>query len=299
MSVAPPAPAVQPGPVTPLPSPRRRRRQRLRRRFFRRPAAVFGLGALLLILVLALIAPLLGSPEENDFTALLQPPSAEHPLGTDDLGRDTLARIAYGARVSMQAGVLATLLAMAVGVPLGLVAGYYRGWIDLVISRLTDVLLAFPFLILAVGLAAILGASLRNVVIALGIGALPAFIRVTRSQALGLRELDYVTGAVADGASDARILGRYVLPNALSPLIVQATVTIPEAIIGESVLSFLGLGVQPPTPSWGTMLSAAQGFLSQAPWLAVFPGLAIMLAALSFNLVGDGLRDVLDPRMLR
>ena len=196
----------------------------------------------------------------------------------------------------MEAGVLATLLAMAVGVPLGLVAGYYRGWPDLVISRFTDLLLAFPFLILAVGLAAILGPSLRNVVIALGISALPSFIRVTRGEVLGLREQDYVAGAIADGAGDVRILRRYILPNALSPLLVQATVTVPEAIIGESVLSFLGLGVQPPTPSWGTMLSAAQAFLSQAPLLAVWPGLAIALAALSFNLVGDGLRDALDPQ---
>ncbi|MDP9393770.1 MAG: ABC transporter permease [Actinomycetota bacterium] len=261
--------------------------------------AVFGLVIIALLVILALAAPLLGSPEENDFAALLQPPTAAHPLGTDDLGRDTLARIAYGARVSMQAGVLATLLAMAVGVPLGLVAGYYRGLPDLVISRFADLLLAFPFLILAVGLAAILGPSLRNVVIALGISALPSFIRVTRGEVLGLREQDYVAGAVADGAGDTRILSRYILPNALSPLIVQATVTIPEAIIGESVLSFLGLGVQPPTPSWGTMLSAAQGFLDQAPWLAVFPGVAIALAALSLNLVGDGLRDVLDPRSTR
>ncbi len=293
------APLAQPSPQLAVPPPRRRRSTRLLKRFLRRPLAVFGLVIIALLVILALAAPLLGSPEENDFAALLQPPTAAHPLGTDDLGRDTLARIAHGARVSMQAGVLATLLAMAVGVPLGLVAGYYRGLPDLVISRFADLLLAFPFLILAVGLAAILGPSLRNVVIALGISALPSFIRVTRGEVLGLREQDYVAGAVADGAGDMRILSRYVLPNALSPLIVQATVTIPEAIIGESVLSFLGLGVQPPTPSWGTMLSAAQGFLDQAPWLAVFPGVAIALAALSLNLVGDGLRDVLDPRSTR
>ncbi len=293
------APLAQPSPALEVPPPQRRRSARLVRRFFRRRLSVFGLVVLVLIVALAAFAPLFGDPETGDFGALLQPPSGAHPLGTDDLGRDTLARIAYGARVSMQAGVLATLLAMAVGVPLGLVAGYYRGWADLVISRATDLLLAFPFLILAVGLAAILGPSLRNVVIALGISALPSFIRVTRGEVLGLREQDYVAGAVADGAGDGRILARYVLPNAVSPLLVQATVTIPEAIIGESVLSFLGLGVQPPTPSWGTMLSAAQGFLSQAPLLAVWPGLAIALAALSFNLVGDGLRDVLDPRSTR
>ncbi len=298
MTVAP-APMAQPAPALPVPPPRQRRGRRLVKRFLRRRLSVFGLVVLVLIVGLAVFAPLFGDPETNDFAALLQPPSGDHPLGTDDLGRDTLARIAHGARVSMQAGVLATLLAMAIGVPLGLIAGYYRGWADLVISRLTDLLLAFPFLILAVGLAAILGPSLRNVVIALGISALPSFIRVTRGEVLGLREQDYVAGAVADGAGDARILRRYILPNALSPLLVQATVTVPEAIIGEAVLSFLGLGVQPPTPSWGTMLSAAQGFLTQAPLLAVFPGVAIALAALSFNLVGDGLRDVLDPRATR
>jgi peptide/nickel transport system permease protein len=286
----------QPGPALAVPPPRQRRSRRLLKRFFRRRLSVFGLVVLVLILALALFAPLFGSPSRNDFGAVLEGPSGAHPLGTDDLGRDTLARIAYGARVSMQAGVMATLLAMAVGVPLGLIAGYYRGWADLVISRFTDLLLAFPFLILAVGLAAILGPSLRNVVIALGISALPSFIRVTRGEVLGLREQDYVAGAVADGAGDVRILSRYVLPNAISPLLVQATVTVPEAIIGESVLSFLGLGVQPPTPSWGTMLSAAQAFLSQAPLLAVWPGIAIALAALSFNLVGDGLRDTLDPK---
>lgn len=293
------APLAQPGPALPLPPASTRRRGRLVRRFLRRRLAVFGLVVLVLILLLALVAPLLGSPDASDFSAIFAPPSPSHLLGTDDLGRDTLARIAHGARVSMQAGVLATLLALAVGVPLGLLAGYYRGWVDLVISRAADLLLAFPFLILAVGLAAILGPSLRNVVIALGISALPSFIRVTRGEVLGLREQDYVAGAIADGAGDGRILSRYILPNALNPLIVQATVTIPEAIIGESVLSFLGLGVQPPTPSWGTMLSAAQAFLDQAPRLAVLPGLAIALAALSFNLVGDGLRDVLDPKATR
>jgi peptide/nickel transport system permease protein len=293
------APMPQPGPALHVPPPRQRRSRRLVKRFLRRPLSIFGLVVLVLIVALAVFAPLFGDPETNDFGAVLQGPSAAHPLGTDDLGRDTLARIAHGARVSMQAGVMATLLAMAVGVPLGLVAGYYRGWADLVISRLTDLLLAFPFLILAVGLAAILGPSLRNVVIALGISALPSFIRVTRAEVLGLREQDYVAGAVADGARDVRILRRYILPNAVSPLLVQATVTVPEAIIGESVLSFLGLGVQPPTPSWGTMLSAAQSFLSQAPLLAVWPGVAIMLAALSFNLVGDGLRDTLDPKATR
>ena len=195
--------------------------------------------------------------------------------------------------------MLATLLALVVAVPIGVIAGYYRGWVDTVIARLTDVLLAFPFLILAVGLAAILGPSLTNATIALGVGAAPGLIRIARGEALALREEDYVRAAVANGASDARILARHVLPNMLSTLIVQATVAIPTAIIGEAVLSFLGLGVQPPTPSWGVMLSDAQSYLSQAPSLAVYPGIAIFACSLSFNLLGDGLRDVLDPRTTR
>ena len=280
-------------------TPRARQRARLRRRFLSRPMALAGLVVLSLIALMALAAPIFGDPGANDFGAVLQPPSGAHVFGTDDLGRDVLARVAHGARVSMEAGVLAAALALVIGVPLGLVAGYYRGWVDLVISRITDLMLAFPFLVLAVGLAAILGPSLRNVIIALGVTRVPGFIRVTRGEVLGLREQDYVAGAVADGASDARILSRYILPNCLSPLIVQATVTIPEAIIGEAILSFLGLGVQPPTPSCGTMLSSAQGFLSQAPYLALFPGIAIVLATLSFNLLGDGLRDVLDPKAVR
>jgi peptide/nickel transport system permease protein len=202
----------------------------------------------------------------------------------------------YGARASMEAGVLATLLALAIAVPIGLVAGYYRGWVDPVISRLTDVLLAFPFLILAVGLATILGPSLTNATLALGIGAVPGLVRITRGEALALREEDYVRAAIANGAGDGTILARHILPNMTSTLIVQATVTIPVAIIGEALLSFLGLGVQPPAPSWGVMLSAAQPFIDQAPRLVILPGLCIFLASLSFNLLGDGLRDVLDPR---
>jgi len=277
-----------------------RRRGRLRRRFLRRPLAVAGLVLIVVFIGLAVLAPLLPyDPGASDFVAVLQPPSGAHLLGTDDLGRDVFVRIAYGARVSLEAGLLATALAMLVAVPVGLVAGYYRGLTDALIMRVTDVLLAFPFLILAVGLTAILGASLRNVVLALGLAQLPGIVRITRGEVLGLREQDYVSGARADGAGDLTIMRRYILPNALSPLIVQATVAIPSAIIGEAVLSFLGLGVQPPTPSWGVMLSSAQGFLQQAPYLAVFPGVAIVLATLAFNLLGDGLRDVLDPKAVR
>jgi ABC-type dipeptide/oligopeptide/nickel transport system permease subunit len=282
-------------------NPRARRRRLLRRRFLRRPLAIVGLVVALAFVLAAILAPWIApySAGATDFTAVLASSSGKHLLGTDELGRDVLSRIIWGARASIEAGVLATLLAMAVAVPVGIVAGYYRGWADAVIARLTDVLLAFPFLIVAVGLAAILGPSLTNATIALGIGAAPALIRVARGEALALREEDYVRAAVANGASDARILARHVLPNMLSTLIVQATVAIPTAIIGEAVLSFLGLGVQPPTPSWGVMLSDAQSYLSQAPRLAVYPGVAIFLCSLSFNLLGDGLRDVLDPRTTR
>jgi ABC-type dipeptide/oligopeptide/nickel transport system permease subunit len=282
-------------------NPRARRRRLLRRRFLRRPLAIVGLVVALAFVLAAILAPWIApySAGATDFNAILAHSSGKHLLGTDELGRDVLSRILWGARASIEAGVLATLLAMAVAVPVGIVAGYYRGWVDALIARLTDVLLAFPFLIVAVGLAAILGPSLTNATIALGIGAAPALIRVARGEALALREEDYVRAAVANGASDARILARHVLPNMLSTLIGQATVAIPTAIIGEAVLSFLGLGVQPPTPSWGVMLSDAQSYLSQAPRLAVYPGVAIFLCSLSFNLLGDGLRDVLDPRTTR
>ncbi|HST15628.1 MAG TPA: ABC transporter permease [Gaiellaceae bacterium] len=282
-------------------NPRARRRRLLRKRFLRRPLAVIGLVVALVFILAAIFAPVIApySAGTTDFNALLAHSSRHHLLGTDELGRDVFSRILWGARASIEAGVLATLLAMAFAVPIGIVAGYYRGWVDAVIARLTDVLLAFPFLIVAVGLAAILGPSLTNATIALGIGAAPALIRVARGEALALREEDYVRAAVANGASDVRILTRHVLPNMLSTLIVQATVAIPAAIIGEAVLSFLGLGVQPPTPSWGVMLADAQSYLSGAPQLAIYPGIAIFLCSLSFNLLGDGLRDVFDPRTTR
>jgi peptide/nickel transport system permease protein len=282
-------------------NPRARRRRLLRKRFLRRPFAVAGLVVALTFVLAAIFAPVVAphSASATDFGAILQKPSAEHLLGTDELGRDILSRLIWGARASIQAGVLATLLAMAIAVPIGLVAGYYRGWIDPVISRLTDVLLAFPFLILAVGLGAILGPSLLNATLALGIAAVPALIRIARGETLALREEDYVRAAIANGASDVTILGRHILPNMASTLIVQATLTIPAAIIGEAVLSFLGLGVQPPTPSWGVMLADAQSYLTQAPRLAVYPGLAIFVCSLSFNVLGDGLRDALDPRTRR
>jgi len=281
--------------------PRARRRRLLRKRFLRRPMAVAGLIVVAVFVVIAIFAPWLApyGAGATDFNALLAHPSAKHLLGTDELGRDVLSRIFWGARASMQVGFLSTVLAMVIAVPIGMVAGYYRGWADTVIARLTDVLLAFPFLILAVGLAAILGPSLLNATLALGVGAIPGFIRIARGEMLALREEDYVPAAIVNGANDATIIFRHILPNMTSTLLVQATVTIPGAIVGEAVLSFLGLGVQPPAPSWGVMLQDAQSYLAQAPRLAVFPGLAIVFAALAFNVLGDGLRDVLDPRTTR
>jgi peptide/nickel transport system permease protein len=279
----------------------RRRLRVLGKRFLRRPMAVAGLLVVLGFVVVAIFAPLLApfSAGHVDFNAILAHPSSKHLLGTDDLGRDVLSRLIWGTRASMQVGVLATLLAMVIAIPVGMLAGYYRGWVDLVIARLTDVLLAFPFLILAVGLAAILGPSLLNATLALGIGAIPGFIRIARGETLALREADYVPAAVLNGAGDRTIIFRHILPNMTNTLIVQTTLTIPGAILGEAILSFLGLGVQPPQSSWGTMLQEAEPYLTQAQRLAVYPGVAIILAVLAFNVLGDGLRDVLDPRTTR
>jgi len=264
----------------------------------RRPASVVGGAIVLVFVALALGAPWIArtDPITTDWSQIRKAPSWSHPFGTDDLGRDTFARVVWGSRVSMQAGVFSILLAIAVAVPLGLVAGYYAGALDQVIMRLTDAWLAFPFLILAIGLVTIMGPSLTNATVAIGLGATPTYIRLTRGLVLATAAEDYVQGARALGAGDARLMARHILPNIFSSLLVQATVSIPIAIIAEAVLSFLGLGVQPPTPSWGTMLNAAQQFLESAPWMAWWPGLAIFALTLSFNLAGDGLRDLLDPK---
>jgi len=271
------------------------------RRLRRNPLAVASFTVLAVAVVVALLAPWLApyAPEQTDFSNTLAPPGTPgHLLGTDDLGRDVLSRIILGVRASLQVAVLAVATALAIGVPLGLVAGYFRA-ADSVISRLTDLMLAFPFLILAVGFAAIRGASLGNAAVAIGIAQIPGVIRVVRSDALRLKSLDFVAAAVVDGASDLWVLRKHILPNATSVVLVQATVAIPAAILGEAVLSFLGLGIQPPAPSLGTMLSTAQQFATRAPWAAVLPGLAIMVLALSFNVFGDSLRDALDPKASR
>ena len=267
-------------------------------RLARRRAALFGLAVVVFFVVLALAAPLIApfDPLATDWRLVRKPPSLLHLFGTDDLGRDVLSRVIWGARASLMAGLVSVSIALAVAVPLGLASGYLGGFIDGVLMRIIDAMLAIPFLVLAIALAAFLGPSLINAMIAIGIVQTPIFTRLTRGQALAVKHEDYIEAARAVGNPDRRILLRHILPNILPPILVQATLAIAAAIIAEAGLSFLGLGQQPPTPSWGSMLNTARNFLSQAPWMAVWPGLAIFSLVLSFNLLGDGLRDALDPR---
>ena len=274
------------------------RQSRVLRRLRRNPLALISFSVLLAALVVAVLAPWLApyAPEQTDFAHVFSPPGTPgHLLGTDDLGRDVLSRIILGARSSLEVALLAVATALLIGVPLGLAAGYFRSC-DAVISRFTDLLLAFPFLILAVGLAAIRGASLGNAAVAIGIAQIPGVIRLVRSETLRLKSLDFVAAAIVDGAGDPWVLFRHILPNATSVILVQATVAVPAAILGEAVLSFLGLGIQPPAPSLGTMLATAQQFATRAPWAAILPGVAIMVLAMAFNVFGDSLRDALDPK---
>jgi len=272
--------------------------RRALRRLASRKGAMVALAVILVLVAVALLAPLISpyDPAQQSWAAVRKPPSAAHWFGTDEVGRDILARVIYGARASLSAGVISVLIAFAIGVPLGLVAGYWGGLVDGLISRFTDAMLACPFLILAIALAAFLGPSLGNAMIAIGVTAMPIFVRLTRGQVLSVKAEDYVEAARAVGNPHWRIAFRHILPNVLPQLLVQATLTIAAAIIAEASLSFLGLGQQPPAPSWGSMLNAAQRFLSNAPWMAVWPGLTIFITVLSFNLLGDGLRDALDPR---
>ncbi|MFZ2077384.1 MAG: ABC transporter permease [Xanthobacteraceae bacterium] len=271
---------------------------RAMRRFKRRKGALVALAVISLFVAAAVLAPLISpyNPDLQTWTAVRKAPSALHWFGTDDVGRDVLARVIYGARASLLAGVISVAIALLVGVPVGLISGYLGGFIDALFSRITDALLACPFLILAIALAAFLGPSLGNAMIAIGITTTPIFIRLTRGQVMAVKVEDYVEAARAVGNPHWRIALVHILPNILPALLVQATLSIAAAIIAEAALSFLGLGQQPPAPSWGSMLNAAQRFLVNAPWMAIWPGLAIFLTVLSFNLVGDGLRDALDPR---
>ncbi|GLY65296.1 ABC transporter permease [Amycolatopsis taiwanensis] len=276
-------------------------RGRSLRKLWRNPMGVVGGVLLLIVIVAGVFAPLLApyAPAEVHFsTPFQQPGTVGFALGTDDLGRDILSRVLFGTRASLEVGALSVLFAVVVGVPLGLLAGYWR-WLDALVSRLTDVLLAFPFLVLAVGLAAINGGGLTNAAIALGIAQVPIMTRVVRAETLRLKENDFILAAHTMHAGPWRILGQHILPNALSSVIVQATVIMPTAVLGEAILSFLGLGIQPPSPSLGIMLSDAQQYLFRTPWPGVFPGVALALICLGFNLFGDALRDALDPKTSR
>ncbi len=271
---------------------------RVWRRLVRHKSAMFGLIIVVFMVLVAIFAPLIApyDPTAQSWTAVRKPPSAEFWMGTDEAGRDILSRIIYGARASLMAGLTSVAIAIAIGVPLGLAAGFIGGFVDGLISRFTDAMLACPFLILAIALAAFLGPSLTNAMLAIGITAMPLFIRLTRGQVLQIKSEEYVEAASAVGNPRWRIAFRHILPNILPQLMVQSTLTIAAAIIAEASMSFLGLGLQPPAPSWGSMLNTAQRFMGNAPWMALWPGMAIFITVLSFNLLGDGLRDALDPR---
>lgn len=270
------------------------------KRFSKNKAGVFGAAAAALLVTIALAAPWLAPYPSNlqDYDAIMQPPSWAHWFGTDELGRDVLSRVIFGTRVSLKAGFFSVAIAVAVGLPVGLVSGYYRGvWDEMVLMRVVDALQAFPFLILALAMVAALGPGLGNAIIAIGIGFVPSVIRVVRAQVMQVREQEFIAAARAVGASDLRILFVHAIPNCLGPVLVQASLAVAAAIIAEAGLSYLGLGVQPPDPSWGSSLRFAQGYLQTAPWMAYWPGAAIFVAVLAFNLLGDGLRDALDPRL--
>jgi peptide/nickel transport system permease protein len=268
------------------------------RKFIRSRTAVVGSVIILGFLALAVLAPWIApyDPLISDWIAVREPPSFKHPLGTDDLGRDVLSRVIWGAQTALIAGVASVLIAVVVGVPLGLAAGFMRGWVDIVISRIADALLACPQLMLAIALAVFLGASLVNATVAIGVSTVPAFIRLARAETIRIRSEVYIEAARSVGNPDRRLLFIHILPNLVPAMIVQSTLAMAVAIIAEAGLSFLGLGRQPPSPSWGQMLTVGKDYIATAPWLSIWPGLCICLVVLGFNLVGDGLRQALDPR---
>jgi peptide/nickel transport system permease protein len=266
-------------------------------KFRRRPGAMIGAAIIVFFIVLAVFAPAI-APFDPDAISRDRraAPSMEHWFGTDELGRDVLSRVIFGAQVSLRVGLIAVSIAVVVGSLLGLVAAYAGGWLDSLIMRIMDVMLAFPGILLAIAIVAVLGPSLTNAMIAIGIEAIPIYTRTARASTLSVKELEYVTGARAAGATNGTIVLRHILPNITSPIIVLATIGVAGAILTASGLSYLGLGAQPPTAEWGAMLSSARSYLRESWWMATFPGLAIMMVVLSLNLFGDGLRDILDPR---
>ena len=279
--------------------PRERRLAGFWHRFKRNRLAIFGLVIVALMLLTAVFAPLIApkDPQAQDYALTLQPPGIGGLMGTDSLGSDVFSRVVFGARISLYSSLISVGIALLIGVPVGLTSGYFRGiWDEWIVMRVVDSLQAFPFLILALVIAAILGGGLGYAMIAIGIGFVPAFVRITRAQVLTVRSLDYVDAARAIGTGHVGIMLRHVLPNSLPPLLVQTTLAVGYAIIAEATLSFLGLGAEPGQPSWGSMLFQAQSYLTTAWWMAFFPGMAIFFAVLGFNLLGDGVREALDPR---
>ncbi len=272
--------------------------RRTMRRLVKRRAALVGLVVVVFFIMLSTLAPIVSpyDPLATSWAMVRKPPSMVHLFGTDEIGRDILARIIWGGRASLMAGIVSVSLALVIGVPIGLLTGYAGGIVDGTIMRLIDAMLAIPFLILAIALAAFLGPNLTNAMIAIGVSQMPVFVRLTRGQVLSVKHEEYIEAARAVGNPDRRIVLRHILPNIIPPLLVQATLAIAAAIIAEASLSFLGLGQQPPNPSWGSMLNTAKNFIQQAPWMAIWPGLAIFGLVLSLNLFGDGLRDALDPK---
>lgn len=269
------------------------------RRLLKNRIGLMGIVFIGILVLIAVFAPLIApyDPVEQNIIMRYKAPSSEHLLGTDEMGRDILSRIIYGSRISLQVGLLSIGLALVIGVFLGIISGYYGGIWDMIIMRIMDVMLAFPSILLAIAIVAILGPQLRNAMLAIGIINIPRFARIIRSSALSIKESEYIAAAKMMGASDVRIIFYHLLPNAMAPLIIQTTLSIATAILEAAALSFLGLGAQPPTPEWGAMLSDARSSLQKAPWVATFPGLAIIFGVLGFNLLGDGLRDALDPKM--
>lgn len=264
----------------------------------RNPLATFGVVFMALVLISAVFAPWIAprDPLKQDLANVLQPPGGAHLLGTDDLGRDVLSRLVYGARVSLQAGIITVAFALVFGVAIGLLGGFVGGYVDDVLFRVMDAVLAFPSLVLALAISAVLGQGLGNAMVAIAVVFTPQFARLTRGQVLSVKEFEFVSAARAAGASSTRLAMLHVLPNITSPIVVQSVLSIAAAIIIEASLSFLGVGVRPPTPSWGGMLRSGYGYIEMAPWLSVAPGLAIFATVLAVNFLGDGIQDVLDPR---
>ena len=290
--------AVADVPPSPVAAARTAPRAHPFRRLLRRRGAAVGLAVIVFFVALAVLASFAApyDPLATSWTAIRKAPTTAHWFGTDEIGRDVLSRVVWGARASLLAGVVSVLISLSIGVPVGLLAGYAGGKIDMLISRITDAVLACPFLILAIALAAFLGPSLTNAMIAIGVSATPVFVRLTRGQTMAIKAEDFILAARAIGNPPWRVALVHVLPNIVPALIVQATLAIAAAVIAEASLSFLGLGQQPPAPSWGSMLNTAKNYVDNAPWMAIWPGVSIFVLVLSFNLVGDGLRDALDPR---